>query len=59
MSPLRLCAYTLLATVCLAVAILVVQHQRGGLWYGGVLALAVAVLVAIVIMGQRSPPSGA
>ena len=58
MSPLRLCAYTLLATVCLAVAILVIQHQRGGLWYGGVLALGIAALVAVVVMARRSPPTG-
>lgn len=59
MSPFRLCAYTLLATVCAGVAILVMQHARGGLWYAAVLAVAVAALVAILIMAHRSPPSGA
>lgn len=59
MTPIRLCAYTLLATVCAGVAILVVQHQRGGLWYAGVLAIAVVALVGILVMAHRSPPTGA
>lgn len=58
MSPLRLTAYTLLATVCLAVAILATQHERGGLWYAGVLVIGIAALVALVVVAHRSPPTG-